>query len=73
MKANGRFVSKLARDRKRAFKADPGWRLGQALGLGNEDRVYAVLADREATVLRVEEGPATERSFEDILKACAGT
>lgn len=45
----------------------------KALGLGPEDRVYAVLADREGTILQVEEGPATERSFEDILKACVGT
>ena len=45
----------------------------KALGLGTEDRVYAVLVDREATVLLLEEGPATERSFEGILKACAGT
>jgi hypothetical protein len=50
---------------KRAFR--------KALGLGSEDRVYAVLADREGSVLRVLEGPATDESVEAILKACPET
>lgn len=48
---------------KRAFR--------RALGLGPEDRIYAVLADCEATVLRVEEGPATDESFGAILNKCS--
>ncbi len=42
----------------------------RALGLGPQDRIYAVLADRDAAVIRVEEGPATDASVEAIIKAC---
>jgi hypothetical protein len=43
----------------------------KALGLGPEDRIYAVLVDREAAILRVEEGPATDDSVEAMLKVCS--
>jgi len=43
----------------------------KALGLGPEDSIYAVLIDREAAILRVEEGPATDDSVEAMLKVCS--
>lgn len=47
---------------KRAFR--------RALGLGPEDRVYAVLADPDGAIQRVEEGPATDESLGAILNKC---
>jgi hypothetical protein len=44
----------------------------KAFGLGPEDRIYAVLADREAAILNVQEGPATDERVEAIIKAHLG-
>ena len=45
----------------------------KALGLGPEDRIYAVLADRQGSILRVVEGPAKDESVKAILEAWRGT
>jgi len=45
----------------------------EALGLGPEDRIYAVLADSKGAILCVEDGPATDERVEVILSACSGS
>jgi hypothetical protein len=44
----------------------------KAFGLGPEDRIFAVLADREAAILDVQEGPATDERVDAIIKAHFG-
>jgi hypothetical protein len=43
----------------------------KALGLGPEDRIYAVLVSQTAEILQVEEGPASDESINAIIDKCS--